>query len=241
MPKLLDDRVVGGTNADVVNRSYTGAQAGWVLSVDASLKNLVLVPPLGPTGPPGPPGGFGATGVPGIPGSPGTPGTLSAWGTFRRLPEPPGWLGWYNIASVYLIAAGRYKITFVNPMPSAQYSVVSTIYTAQSTNTYIQALGNDNAVRVSALTTTDFEISFLQTVNQTFEDPEGFSFMVLAVPLPDPGSLPAILYPPAPPPPPSPDVTPDSPVPDGDSPTDSGGSPSPDSPSPDSSPGVDTG
>jgi hypothetical protein len=62
MPRLLDDRVVGGGQADVVNRSYAGAQPGWVLVVDNSLRNLVLSPQAGPTGATGAQGAQGAAG-----------------------------------------------------------------------------------------------------------------------------------------------------------------------------------
>jgi hypothetical protein len=99
MPRLLDDRVVGGTNTDVTPRNYAGVQQGYVLSVDASLQRLVWTPQAGPPGPPGPPGSAGMVGAPGDPGPagpagvPGPPGPGGGPPGAPGVPGPPGPLG----------------------------------------------------------------------------------------------------------------------------------------------------
>lgn len=114
MPQLLDGRVVGGGNADIVNRTYEGAQPGWVLAVDNSLKNLVLVPPAGPPGPTGAQGAAGTAGITGPAGSGGSAGPTGAAGTpgparrqvlFACTPgesffNPPAGVTWFAFVAV---------------------------------------------------------------------------------------------------------------------------------------------
>jgi hypothetical protein len=114
MPQLLDGRVVGGGNADVSSRTYEGAQPGWVLAVDNSLKNLVLVPQAGPPGPTGATGSAGtigatgptgAAGAAGADGAAGTPGPARReylieilQGTYTFVPEPG--VTWFSFVAV---------------------------------------------------------------------------------------------------------------------------------------------
>jgi hypothetical protein len=204
MPKLLDDRVVGGANVDVASKNYTGAAQGWVLTVNESGQKLVLAPQQGATGPTGPVGPPGAQGTPGGPGAPGTPGSLSAWGTFNLGSQT--WISWFNIASVEVVQSGRLRFNFINAMPSDQYAVVATTWTPAFNSTGSTAAGNDNAIRVNNLTVNTFEITWLDRTNQTLENPSGVSFLVLAVPVPV-APAPSVVLPPPPPPPPPPDPT----------------------------------
>lgn len=71
MPRLLEDRAIGGSLSDVATRLYAGQTPGNVLQVGADGKSLVLGPvpanASGATGPTGP--GVGATGATGPAGS----------------------------------------------------------------------------------------------------------------------------------------------------------------------------
>jgi hypothetical protein len=199
MPRLLDNRVVGGGQADVVNRNYAGAQEGWVLAVDSSLQNLVLTPQAGPTGP------VGTAGMPGPAGSTGpsgAPGSLSAWGTFALNTQT--WIGWHNIASVELVQSGRLRFNFAVPLPTDRYSVVATTWVP---NFNTGGGGNDNIIRVNGLTTNSFELTWLDRNNLTLENPSGVSFMVLHLPVPE-GTPPLVVTPAPPPPAPPPDPGP---------------------------------
>lgn len=62
MPRLLDNRVIGG-NADVLPRILAGSTPGYTLQVGPTGNNLILGPaPTGPTGPRGPTGITGSLG-----------------------------------------------------------------------------------------------------------------------------------------------------------------------------------
>ena len=62
MPRLLDNRVIGG-NADVLPRVLEGSTPGYTLQVGPTGNNLILGPaPTGPTGPRGPTGITGSLG-----------------------------------------------------------------------------------------------------------------------------------------------------------------------------------
>lgn len=100
MPRLLDKRVIGGSD-DVINRTYDNAPPGFVLKVSESGRTLDLGPPVGFTGsqgvegPIGPAGGPpGLAGTPGDPGPPGPQGPMGLMAHLSAVPEsrivPPG-------------------------------------------------------------------------------------------------------------------------------------------------------
>jgi hypothetical protein len=74
MPKLLDNRVVGGAR-DVLNRTYDNLVPSYVLTVLTDGKTLGFAPPLqGATGPQGAQGVAGPRGFQGIEGPTGPEG-----------------------------------------------------------------------------------------------------------------------------------------------------------------------
>jgi hypothetical protein len=87
MPKLLDQRLVGGS-ADVLNTTLIGAPAGLPLVVAPTGGKLFLGPATTFPGPQGPRGPTGVGGGPGPAGIPAPPGTKGATGS----PGPPGGL-----------------------------------------------------------------------------------------------------------------------------------------------------
>lgn len=92
MPRLLEDRAIGGALADVATRLYAGQTPGNVLQVGPDGKSLVLGPLVGggagSTGPTGP--GAGATGATGPAGS----ATISSVGPRQILFSSPGNYTW---------------------------------------------------------------------------------------------------------------------------------------------------
>ena len=74
MPRLIEDRVIGGSLSDVAIRGYDSTQPGWVVQVAVDGKSLTVGPvPAGQPGPPGP-DGLAITGPGGPPGPTGPPG-----------------------------------------------------------------------------------------------------------------------------------------------------------------------
>lgn len=107
MPQLLDNRVVGGSLADVLTRLYTGQTPGNVLQVGPDGKSLILAPipasALGPTGPAG--SGVGSTGATG----PGGPATVSSVGPRLAGFNTPGSYSWTvpsNVNYIIINAVG---------------------------------------------------------------------------------------------------------------------------------------
>lgn len=92
MPRLLEDRVVGGALADIATRLYAGQTPGNVLQVGPDGKSLVLGPvpanASGATGPTGP--GAGATGATGPAGA----ATINNVGPRQILFDSPGSYTW---------------------------------------------------------------------------------------------------------------------------------------------------
>lgn len=93
MPRLLDKRVIGGSD-DVINRTYDAAPPGYVLKVSDSGRTLDLGPPVGFTGSQGVQGPTGPAGGPpgpvGTPGTPGAPGSAGSMGFRSFLSDGPG-------------------------------------------------------------------------------------------------------------------------------------------------------
>lgn len=87
MPKLLDNRIVGGA-ADVLNTTLYNVPAGIPLVVAPNATGLVLGPATSFPGFQGPRGQTGPGGAPGLAGFPAPPGTKGATGA----PGPPGGL-----------------------------------------------------------------------------------------------------------------------------------------------------
>lgn len=92
MPRLLEDRAIGGALADVATRLYSGQTPGNVLQVGPDGKSLVLGPITGAgsgaTGPTGP--GVGATGATGPAGA----AVITSVGPRQVLFDSPGTYTW---------------------------------------------------------------------------------------------------------------------------------------------------
>lgn len=108
MPRLLDNRIVGLSVADVATRSFAGSPPGSVLQVAADGQSLILgpaalIPGTAVTGPTGPGGGpQGETGPPG-------PATIQSVGLRYELFSTPGNFSWTvpsNVTHVIINAVG---------------------------------------------------------------------------------------------------------------------------------------
>ncbi|MHC4717813.1 MAG: hypothetical protein ACYS5V_12645 [Planctomycetota bacterium] len=99
---------------------------------------------------------------------------LAAWGRFRATREPPNQLvGSYNIASIEQVDhPNNWNITFINPMPNANYAVTATVNEPEMGVTI-------GFARIRTMTTTGFRLA-THLSDGTGADLAPFGFAVYA-------------------------------------------------------------